>query len=46
MGGNAWLKPNGKGFSQTCDDEDSNSICDSEFKIPSQDIDYLPLTSP
>jgi len=43
LGGNAWLKPDGTGFSQTCEDDDFDGICDQEFQIDANNIDYLPL---
>jgi parallel beta-helix repeat protein len=43
LGGNAWLKPDGTGFSQTCNDIDGDGICDEPFKIDDNNIDYLPL---
>ena len=43
IGGNAWLKPDGSGFSQTCTDEDGDGICDSAYVINTQNVDYLPL---
>jgi len=43
LGGNAWLKPDGTGFSQTCNDTDGDGICDKPFKINDNNIDYLPL---
>ncbi|MEM2345446.1 MAG: NosD domain-containing protein [Archaeoglobaceae archaeon] len=46
LGGNAWLKPDGTGFSQTCADSDRNGICDTRFVIDDNNIDYLPLKYP
>ena len=43
IGGNAWLKPDGTGFSETCTDADGDGICDEPFVINSFNIDYLPL---
>jgi parallel beta-helix repeat protein len=43
IGGNAWLKPDGTGFSQTCIDENRDGICDSAYVINNQNVDYLPL---
>ena len=43
IGGNAWLKPDGSGYSQVCSDRDRDGICDEPYKINSQNIDYLPL---
>ncbi|MCD4843317.1 MAG: right-handed parallel beta-helix repeat-containing protein [Methanosarcinales archaeon] len=42
-GGNVWTNPDGKGFSQTCIDENSDSVCDSSYKLENGNIDYLPL---
>ncbi|MEM4540519.1 MAG: right-handed parallel beta-helix repeat-containing protein [Archaeoglobaceae archaeon] len=46
LGGNAWLSPDGTGFSQTCADSDRNGICDTRFVIDDNNIDYLPLKYP
>jgi parallel beta-helix repeat protein len=43
LGGNFWAKPNGKGFSVTCSDSDSDGICDSSFAMAPGNVDYLPL---
>ncbi len=48
LGGNFWANPNGTGFSETCEDNDKDGICDSPcpvLDVP-QIIDYLPLTYP
>ncbi|MEM3505164.1 MAG: NosD domain-containing protein [Archaeoglobaceae archaeon] len=46
LGGNAWLSPDGKGFSQTCKDtEEPIGICDEPYRIDSNNIDYLPLST-
>jgi len=42
--GNYWAKPNITGFSQTCLDSDENGICDTNFTLATNNIDYLPLT--
>ncbi len=46
IGGNYWGMPDGTGFSDTCDDEDNNGICDTNYTITSTNIDYLPLSLP
>ena len=43
LGGNAWLSPNGNGFSQTCFDSDNDGICDNPYQINSKSTDFLPL---
>ena len=43
LGGNAWYKPDGTGFSQTCNDTNSDSICDETYTLDASNIDYLPL---
>ncbi len=43
MGGNAWSTPSGNGYSQTCTDANSDGICDSEYTLAIDNIDYLPL---
>ncbi|MFZ3166810.1 MAG: NosD domain-containing protein [Candidatus Methanoperedens sp.] len=44
LGGNFWANPNGTGFSQTCTDADNDGICDVQYTLDSNNIDYLPLT--
>ncbi|MEM3505443.1 MAG: NosD domain-containing protein [Archaeoglobaceae archaeon] len=44
LGGNAWLNPDGTGYSQTCNDFDGNGICDQPYVINGNNIDYLPLS--
>ncbi|MEM2638378.1 MAG: NosD domain-containing protein, partial [Candidatus Hadarchaeales archaeon] len=44
LGGNAWLKPDGTGYSQTCTDSDGNGICDEPYQLAENNIDYLPLS--
>ncbi|WP_440948664.1 NosD domain-containing protein [Methanosarcina sp. T3] len=45
IGGNYWAKPDGTGFSQTCNDWDGDGIGDSIYMISLNIIDYLPLVS-
>lgn len=45
LGGNYWAKPDGTGFSQTCNDWDGDGIGDSTYTISVNIIDYLPLVS-
>ncbi len=45
IGGNFWATPGGSGFSQTCQDIDSDGICDSSYILDSNNIDYLPLAN-
>lgn len=45
LGGNFWAKPDGTGFSQTCNDWDLDRIGDSIYMVSAYDIDYLPLVS-
>ncbi|MBN2487753.1 MAG: right-handed parallel beta-helix repeat-containing protein [Methanosarcinaceae archaeon] len=45
LGGNFWAKPDGTGFSETCNDTDVDGISDSSFTIETGHIDYLPLTN-
>ncbi len=42
MGGNIWANPNGTGFSQTCEDNNGDEICDSTYTFENNS-DYLPL---
>ncbi len=44
MGGNYWAYPNVTGFSDTCIDTNKNGICDSNYTLGANNIDYLPLT--
>ncbi|MEM2070861.1 MAG: CARDB domain-containing protein, partial [Archaeoglobaceae archaeon] len=44
LGGNAWLKPDGTGYSQTCLDSNNDGICDQPYVIDEENIDYLPLS--
>jgi parallel beta-helix repeat protein len=44
LGGNFWAYPNGTGFSQKCADADKDGICDTQYTLVSNNIDYLPLT--
>jgi len=44
MGGNFWAKPDGTGFSETCEDSDLDGICDSPFHLFTDNTDYLPLS--
>ncbi len=45
IGGNYWAKPDGTGFSQTCNDWNRDGIGDSTYTVSAYDIDYLPLVS-
>lgn len=45
VGGNYWAYPNGTGYSQTCNNTNNDSFCDSPYTIDSNNIDFLPLTS-
>ena len=40
-----WAKPDGTGFSQTCNDWNKDGIGDSIYTVSAYDIDYLPLVS-
>ncbi|ABD40699.1 TPR repeat [Methanospirillum hungatei JF-1] len=42
-GGNVWSLPDGKGYSQTCQDKNADGICDLPFTVFSGNIDGLPL---
>ncbi len=46
LGGNYWGKPDGTGFSDTCNDGDGDGICDSALTLDSGNVDYLPLAKP
>ncbi|MDD3735332.1 MAG: NosD domain-containing protein, partial [Candidatus Pacebacteria bacterium] len=43
IGGNAWLNSTGTDISQTCEDNNLDSICDEEFKLNDNNIDHFPL---
>lgn len=42
-GGNVWSKPDGSGFSDTCDDENHDGICDLALTLTADNTDQLPL---
>lgn len=42
-GGNVWSLPDGKGYSQTCQDKNSDGICDLPFTVFAGNVDELPL---
>ncbi|MFH8109690.1 MAG: NosD domain-containing protein [Candidatus Aenigmatarchaeota archaeon] len=46
LGGNFWANPYGTGYSETCDDNDIDGICDEPYILAENNIDYLPLTMP
>ncbi|HOL41538.1 MAG TPA: NosD domain-containing protein, partial [Methanospirillum sp.] len=41
--GNVWALPDGKGYSQTCQDKNSDGICDLPYMIYTGNSDELPL---
>jgi hypothetical protein len=43
LGGNYWGEPNGTGDSDTCNDVDSDGICDNAIQLGNNNYDYLPL---
>lgn len=43
IGGNYWADLEGKGYSQTCVDANSNGICDSSYNITGGGTDKFPL---
>jgi hypothetical protein len=44
IGGNYYTNPSGNGYSDTCDDNNTDGICDSSYILNSNNTDYLPLT--
>jgi len=42
-GGNVWSLPDGKGYSQTCQDKNADGICDLPYVIYTGNTDELPL---
>lgn len=45
LGGNFWANPYGTGYSQTCIDKNRDGICDLEYILDTNNIDYLPLST-
>jgi hypothetical protein len=45
LGGNFWAKPDGTGFSQSCNDWNIDGIGDSVYTASAYDVDSLPLVS-
>lgn len=43
IGGNFWADPEGKGYSETSVDENSNGICDTSYNITGGGTDNYPL---
>jgi len=43
IAGNFWANPEGKGYSETCADENSNGICDAQYNITGGGTDKSPL---
>jgi len=43
IAGNFWSDPEGKGFSETCVDENNNGICDTSYNITGGGTDKSPL---
>lgn len=43
IAGNFWADPEGKGYSETCVDENSNGICDISYNITGGGTDKFPL---
>ena len=43
LGGNFWANPSGKGFSQTCLDNDTDGLCDLKYSLNDNNSDDLPL---
>lgn len=42
-GGNAWVLPDGSGYSQTCQDKNGDGICDLPYMVITGNIDQAPL---
>lgn len=45
IGGNAWLSPDGTGYSETCTDNNNDGICDNPYSLASNNADNLPLVA-
>ncbi|VVB89016.1 Periplasmic copper-binding protein (NosD) [uncultured archaeon] len=46
LGGNLWENLDGTGVSLTCTDSDKDWICDSNYTLSPENVDYLPLAVP
>lgn len=44
IGGNYWANPSGTGFSEACKDGNNDGICDQQYIVAENNIDYYPLT--
>jgi len=44
IGGNYWGKPDGTGYSDTCNDKNWDGFCDNSYTLATNNIDYLPLS--
>ena len=44
IGGNYWATSAGTGYSENCSDANSNGICDTQFDLGNDALDFLPLT--
>ena len=45
IGGNFWAKPDGTGYSETCDDADLDGFCDEPYTLATDNVDHLPLSA-
>ena len=45
LGGNFWANPSGTGFSEICNDMNSDGICDISNVLDGSNTDFLPLTN-
>jgi hypothetical protein len=42
-GRNFWANPNGTGYSQICEDDNGDGICNEPYVLDANNTDYLPL---
>jgi hypothetical protein len=43
IGGNYWGKPDGTGYSDTCNDTNADGFCDDPYVLAENNTDYLPI---
>lgn len=43
IAGNFWASPDGKGFSEVCNDSDYDDLCDFSYNLVLDNTDFLPL---
>jgi hypothetical protein len=43
-GGNYWTNPSVNGYSDTCNDTNTDGFCDNPYMLATDNVDYLPLS--